>query len=496
MVNQVDSRAEPSLGMALVPVGFLIALLAADVWAFGEDSSYGPNQMAMLMTALLAGGLGMWRHGTAWADIREAIAKNISTTTEALLILLLIGALSGTWLVAGIIPAFIHYGLQLLDPSWFLLAACLICAALSLATGSSWGTVGTVGVALVGIGTALGISTGWVAGAIISGAYFGDKLSPLSDTTNIAPAVAGTDLFTHIRYMLYTTIPSFAIALLVFLIAGLGAHQFSGEVNAGLADEVGSAITRAFDIHLGLFLAPLAVIVMIAKKVPAAPALFIGVLLGGITAWWVQPHQLAAVSGANSLDAKSLYQGLFQAMALDSAVVTGNPLADDLLSSGGMAGMLNTVWLILCAMTFGATMQATGMLGAISNAMLRGVSNTFGLVSRVSGTCLAFNILTADQYLAIVIPGNMYKESFENQGLAPENLSRTLEDTGTVTSVLIPWNTCGVAQAGILGVSTWTYLPYCIFNWVSPMTTLAVAALGWKVRKTGQPAKTSAATRG
>ncbi len=483
-----------SLGWSLVPVIFLIALLGADVWAFADDSSYGPNQVAMLLTALLAGAIGMWRNGTTWSDIRSAIAANISTTSEALLILLLIGALSGTWLVAGIIPAFVHYGLQLLDPSWFLVAACLICAVLSLATGSSWGTVGTVGVALIGIGTALGISTGWVAGAIISGAYFGDKLSPLSDTTNIAPAVAGTDLFTHIRYMLYTTVPSLVIALSVFLVAGLGGGQFTGTANVDLSADVGEAILGAFDIHLGLFVAPIAVIAMIARKVPAAPALFIGVLLGGATAWLWQPVQLAGIAGSETLNFKSLYTGLFQAMAGDSAIVTGHPLADELLSSGGMAGMLNTVWLILCAMTFGATMQATGMLDAISHAMLKGVTGTLGLVARVSGTCLAFNILTADQYLAIVIPGNMYKDSFAEQGLAPENLSRTLEDTGTVTSVLIPWNTCGVAQAGILGVSTWTYLPYCVFNWISPLTTLVVAALGWNIRKLPAVRKTSSAS--
>lgn len=485
-----------SLGWALLPVAVLIALLAGDVWAFGEDSSYGPNQIAMLITALLAGGLGAWKVGTRWQDIRDAIAENISTTSEAILILLLIGALSGTWLVAGIIPAFIHYGLQILDPSWFLFATCLICAALSLATGSSWGTVGTVGVALVGIGTALGISTGWVAGAIISGAYFGDKLSPLSDTTNIAPAVAGTDLFTHIRYMLYTTIPSLSVALIVFLVAGFGPAAAHGEFNSDLSASVGAAIEGAFNIHFGLFIAPVAVIAMIARKVPAAPALFIGVLIGAATALIAQPDRVLEVAGATSHSFQALYTGIFQTLAGDSAIVTGHDLTDELLSSGGMAGMLNTVWLIVCAMVFGATLQATGMLAAISEAMLKGVQGTFGLVARASGTCLAFNILTADQYLAIVIPGNMYKESFEKQGLAPENLSRTLEDTGTVTSVLIPWNTCGVAQAGILGISTWAYLPYCVFNWVSPFMTLLVAGLNWKIRKLTSSDGTSATPAG
>lgn len=472
------------LRWALVPVVVLVALLAADVALFGEDSSYGSNQIAMLIAAFVAGSIGM-AYGVSWASMAERIGSTIASTSEAILILLLIGALSGTWLIAGIIPAFIHYGLQVLEPGIFLFAACVICAVLSLATGSSWGTVGTVGVALMGIGQALGLSEGWVAGAIISGAYFGDKMSPLSDTTNIAPAVAGTDLFTHIRYMLYTTVPSIAIALVVFLIAGLGGGAANDGGDLALGEGFASAVQGAFNIHLGLFLAPVAVIVLIARKVPAAPALFIGVLLGGATALVFQPElvwQLGEAGGATTRWGAA-YRAVFQAMSVDTAVVTGDALADELLNSGGMAGMLNTVWLIVCAMTFGAVMEATGMLRRITESLLKGVSTTFGLISRTAGTCIAFNVLASDQYLAIVVPGNMFKSAFDTQGLAPENLSRTLEDTGTVTSVLIPWNTCGVAQSGILGISTFAYLPYCIFNWVSPLTTLTVAALGWNIRK-------------
>jgi NhaC family Na+:H+ antiporter len=470
------------LGWALVPVVVLIGLLAADVALFGEDSSYGSNQIAMLIAAFVAGGIGMV-HGTEWKAISDRIGSTIASTSEALLILLLIGALSGTWLLAGIIPAFIHYGLQILEPGIFLFAACIICAVLSLATGSSWGTVGTVGIALMGIGQALGLHDGWVAGAIISGAYFGDKMSPLSDTTNIAPAVAGSDLFTHIRYMLYTTVPSIAIALIVFLIAGFGGGAQGTEVELGAG--FGSAVKDAFNIHPGLFIAPVAVMVLIARKVAAAPALFIGVLLGALTAVVFQPdliRSLGEAGGANTWWGAA-YRSVFQAMSVDVAVVTGDPLADELLTSGGMAGMLNTVWLILCAMVFGATMEATGMLLRITESLLRGVSSTFGLISRTAGTCLAFNVLASDQYLAIVVPGNMFRAAYEEQGLAPENLSRTLEDTGTVTSVLIPWNTCGVAQSGILGISTFAYLPYCVFNWISPLTTLLVAALGWNIRR-------------
>ena len=475
----------PSLGLSLVPVVALIGLLAADVVAFGEDSSYGANQIAMLLAAFVAGGIGMAR-GVQWKAISDAIAHSVSQTTEAILILLMIGALSGTWLIAGIIPAFIHYGLQILEPGIFLFAACIICGLLSLATGSSWGTVGTVGVALVGIGSALGLSEGWIAGAIISGAYFGDKMSPLSDTTNIAAAVGGTDLFSHIRYMTLTTVPSLLIALVVFLVVGFGGAAAADGVSAAFADEFGAAVFAAFNIHVGLFIAPVVVIVLIARKVPAAAALFIGTLLGALTAVVFQPDIIREVAGIGSEEGGfvlAAFTACIQSMALDSAISTSNAMANDLLASSGMAGMLNTVWLILCAMVFGAAMQATRMLERITQAILSGVQSTFGLVGRTVGTCLAFNVLASDQYLAIVVPGNMLKDAYAERDLAPENLSRTLEDSGTVTSVLIPWNTCGVAQSGILGVATWAYLPYCIFNWISPLMTLTVAAMGLRIKR-------------
>ncbi|MAI23194.1 MAG: Na+/H+ antiporter NhaC [Crocinitomicaceae bacterium] len=477
--------AMPSLGLSLIPVVVLIGLLAADVVAFGEDSSYGANQIAMLLAAFVAGGIGMAR-GVQWKAISDAIAHSVSQTTEAIIILLMIGALSGTWLIAGIIPAFIHYGLQILEPGIFLFAACIICGLLSLATGSSWGTVGTVGVALVGIGSALGLGEGWIAGAIISGAYFGDKMSPLSDTTNIAATVGGTDLFSHIRYMTLTTVPSLVIALVVFLLVGFGGAAAADGISSAFADEFGAAVFAAFNIHIGLFIAPVVVIVLIARKVPAAAALLIGTLLGALTAVVFQPNVIRDVAGlggeANGF-ALAAFKACIQSMALESAISTSNDMANDLLTSSGMAGMLNTVWLILCAMVFGATMQATRMLERITRAILSGVKSTFGLVGRTVGTCLAFNVLASDQYLAIVVPGNMLKDAYAERDLAPENLSRTLEDSGTVTSVLIPWNTCGVAQSGILGVATWAYLPYCIFNWVSPLMTLTVAAVGFRIKR-------------
>ncbi|MDA0913203.1 MAG: Na+/H+ antiporter NhaC [Bacteroidetes bacterium] len=482
--NSSSKTALPSLGVSLIPVGVLMALLAADVLAFGEDSSYGANQIAMLLAAMIAAALGMAR-GTRWSEISNAIAGSVSQTTEAILILLMIGALSGTWLIAGIIPAFIHYGLQVLEPEIFLFAACIICGVLSLATGSSWGTIGTVGVALVGIGSALGLSEGWVAGAIISGAYFGDKMSPLSDTTNIAAAVGGTELFRHIRYMTLTTVPSLVIALLVFLVVGFAGGAAQDGFSSSFAQEFGEAVFTEFNIHAGLFLAPVAVIVLIAKKVPAVAALMIGTVLGAITAIVFQPEIVREVANMTNEGSYALasFKAAIHSMALDSSIASSNEMANELLKAKGMSGMLNTVWLILCAMVFGAAMQATGMLQRITGAILQGVQSTFGLVSRTVGTCIAFNVLASDQYLAIVVPGNMLKDAYQSRGLAPENLSRTLEDSGTVTSVLIPWNTCGVAQSGILGISTLTYLPYCVFNWISPIMTMVIAAIGFKIAK-------------
>jgi len=383
--------------------------------------------------------------------------------------------------MAGIIPAFIHYGLLILQPGIFLFAACIVCAVLSLATGSSWGTVGTVGIALVGIGTALDLEQGWIAGAIISGAYFGDKLSPLSDTTNLAPAVAGTDLITHIKYMTITTVPSIAIALIVFLIVGFGGGATT-TVNADIAAGFGEAVGSIFNIHPGLFVAPISVLVLIAKKMPAVPALFIGVLLGALTAVIFQPEAVQMLAGEELSFGAAAYVASMKAMAVETSYTTNHVLADKLLSAGGMKGMMNTIWLIICAMTFGAVLQAAGMLKRITGALIAGVNNVFGLVARTVGTCIAFNVLASDQYIAIVVPGKMFNEAFEKQGLAPENLSRTLEDAGTVTSVLIPWNTCGVAQSGILGVATLAYAPYCIFNWVSPLMSLLVAGLGYKLK--------------
>jgi Na+:H+ antiporter, NhaC family len=467
-----------SLVLSLIPIVVLIVLLWFDVRIFGEDSSYGANQIALLTAGAVAAGIAM-ANKISWEKLYSGIEESISSAMGAILILLLIGCLAGTWLISGVIPAMISYGLDVLNPNIFLFATCIVASIVSLATGSSWGTIGTVGVALLAIGKALGIEDGWIAGAIISGAYFGDKMSPLSDTTNLAPAVAGTDLITHIRHMIWTTGPSIGISLIVFLLVGLFSDYGQSAISVG---DMQTVIHEKFNIGLHLFIVPVAVIVMIARKVPAVPALFVGTLLGGLFAIIFQPQIIESIGGGGNIF-RSSYSAVIQAMALDVNIDTGNPVVDKLLSTGGMYGMMNTVWLILCALTFGGILQAAGMLERITQVILRGVNSVASLFAATAGTCVLFNVLAADQYLAIVVPGKMYRKAFNDKQLAPENLSRVLEDSGTVTSVLIPWNTCGVAQSGVLGIATLAYAPYCIFNIISPFMTILFGIMGWKIKK-------------
>ncbi|MDA7794776.1 Na+/H+ antiporter NhaC, partial [Flavobacteriales bacterium] len=444
-----------------------------------DNALGGANQLALLLAASLAGIIGT-RKGFKWKDILNGVSKSISSTTPAIIILLLIGSLAGTWLISGIVPTMIYYGLQIISPKIFLVAACIICAIVSLASGSSWSTIATVGIALLGIGNALNISEGLVAGAIISGAYFGDKMSPLSDTTNLAPAMAGTDLFTHIRYMMYTTIPTFIITLIIFLIVGL---SFENNQNIESVNNLLSAIENRFVISPWLFLVPVGVLVLIIKKVPALPALLAGTLLGGIFAIIFQPHLIVELSGVEDNFIKSSYITVINAMGGEISIQTSNAVIDDLLSTGGMYGMLNTIWLIICAMCFGGVMESTGKLKKISSSIIQYAENTGSVIATTACTCIFFNLTASDQYLSIVVPGRMYADTFKEKGLAPENLSRTLEDSGTVTSVLIPWNTCGATQSAILGVATLSYLPYCFFNIISPIMTVTYAYLGLKIKR-------------
>jgi NhaC family Na+:H+ antiporter len=464
---------------ALLPIIFLIALLSFNVYIYGDDSLGGANQLALLLSAAFAAIMGL-KSGTSWKSILKGVSNSIASTTPAIVILLLIGSLAGTWLISGIVPTMIYYGLQILNPKIFLVAAAIICAIVSLASGSSWSTIATVGIALLGIGNALDISNGLIAGAIISGAYFGDKMSPLSDTTNLAPAMAGTDLFTHIRYMMYTTIPSFLISLLIFLFIGLsmGNTENSDDIKNLLI-----AIESSFNISPWLFSVPVFILLLIMKKVPALPALFAGTLLGGIFAIIFQPHLIVELSGIDSNFFQASYVSVINAMGSKTSINTSNEMINDLLSSGGMFGMLNTIWLIICAMCFGGVMEASGALKKISQSIIQYAESKGSVIATTACTCLFFNITASDQYLSIVVTGRMYNDTFKDKGLAPENLSRTLEDSGTVTSVLVPWNTCGATQSAVLGVATMTYLPFCFFNIISPLMTILYGYLGFKIKK-------------
>lgn len=474
---------------ALFPILVLITLLGTNVYLYGDDSLGGANQLALLLTAALAGVIGI-KNGGTFKSIMDGVSKSIASTTPAIIILLLIGSLAGTWLLSGIVPAMIYYGLQILNPTYFLVASCIICAIVSIATGSSWSTIATIGIALLGIGKALFITEemsfseeyqilGLIGGTIISGAYFGDKMSPLSDTTNLAPAMAGTDLFTHIRYMMYTTIPSYLITLIIFLIIGF---KLDPNSNSNI-QELLIAIEGSFNISPWLFLVPLAVILMIIKKIPALPALLVGTLLGGVFAVIFQPQIITQISGISDNFYQASYVAIINAMGGDISITTSNEMINDLLSTGGMYGMLNTIWLILCAMMFGGVMESTGLLHRISASIIQYAESTGSVIATTACTCLFFNVTASDQYLSIVVPGRMYADTFREKGLAPENLSRTLEDSGTVTSVLIPWNTCGATQSAVLGVATFAYLPFCFFNIISPFMTVLYGYLGIKIRK-------------
>ncbi len=468
-----------SLFEALIPVLFLIIFLGVNVFVFGDDTLSGSNQIILLFAAAIAGFIAH-RKKVKWAKINDCIVSSISKAMPSMLILLLIGALAGAWMLSGVVPAMIYYGLQIIHPSVFLVTAVITCGVISVATGSSWSTIATIGVALIGIGKALEIHEGLVAGAVISGAYFGDKMSPLSDTTNLAPAIAGTELFTHIKYMMITTVPSIGITIVAFTFIGLF-YDF-GEVNTNI-EGVLTAIQQSYYISPVLLVVPVFLIVIIIKKVPAIPSLLLGTLLAASFAVVFQSKILIGMTGDEASYALVAYKSIMQAMFGDINIASGNGIVSDLFSTSGMAGMLNTVWLILSAMVFGGTMEAGGMLEKLTNEIIKLARSTGALIASTIGTSIFFNLTASDQYISIVVPGKMYYNSYKSRGLKPEVLSRTLEDGGTITSVLIPWNTCGATQAKVLGVSTWTYLPYCFFNILNPVIAIIIGYVGYKIRK-------------
>jgi len=467
-----------SLTLALTPLLLLVILLGINVFYFGDASLDGSNQFILLLGGFLAALVGFYQK-VSYEDMMDAVSNNLKSTSGSLLILLMVGALSGSWLISGIIPSMIFYGIKILNPTVFLAASVVISALISVATGSSWTTSATVGIALIGIGNAMGVPVGMTAGAIISGAYFGDKMSPLSDTTNLAPVMAGGELFSHIRYMTYTTIPSIAITMIVFIVLSLGL-EVNGTVETA---SLNAAIEERFFISPILFIVPVLVVLMIIKKTPPLIALLAGTLLGGVVALIFQPSLIASITGANSLNLENGYKGMLTAFTTDISISTSNEALNDLFNSGGMAGMLGTIWLIVCAMVFGGVMEAIGALNRITQSLLSLAQSTFGLFASTVASCLAINLTASDQYLAIVVPGKMFSKAYKDRGLAPENLSRTLEDSGTVTSALIPWNTCGAYHSSVLGVPVFEYFIFAVFNYLSPFVTLIFAALNIKIKQ-------------
>ena len=475
-----DEHVLPHPLVSAIPILVLIGLLALIIMLFGSDSLSGGSQIALLMGMAVCVSISMSVYHVRWKTFERQIMKTIGEVSLTLLILLAVGMLSGSWMISGVVPTLIYYGVQIMSPNFFLVTSCLICALISVMSGSSWTTIATIGVALLGISHALGISEAWTAGAIISGAYFGDKMSPLSDTTILASSSTGVDLFVHIRYMVFTTVPTFLIALTIYLIAGLGGNN-GASIQVSQYTE---GLASTFNISLWTLIVPVFTAILIARRVPSLITLFSSSILAGIMALILQPHILTQIGGGEGFSySASLCRGLAITYFGSTAVDTGFDSLNELVSTSGMAGMLNTIWLILCAMCFGAVMVASRMIVSITNVIVSMVRGRLSLVASTVGTGLFFNITTGDQFISIVLTADMYRETYLKQGYERRLLSRTTEAAATVTSVLIPWNTCGMTQATVLGVATLTYLPYCFFNLLSPLMALIMAATGWKIKK-------------
>ena len=477
--KSAESIRVPSLLQALTPLAVLVVLLGLSVWLFGADSSQGANQIALTLSAAVAAVIAV-RNGESWGDIQEAIVHGISTAMAAILILFAIGALIGTWSLAGTVPAMIYYGLQVLSPSVFYPTACLICAFTSVAIGSSWTTAGTLGIGLMGIAQGLGLSPEITAGAVISGAYFGDKMSPLSDTTNLAPAVAGTELFTHIRHMAWTTGPSFVIALVLFTAVGFAGGGTTAPASLGDMPQV---LAATFDLSIWTFVPLVAVLGLALARFPALPVILCGALLGAVFAVLLQPDLVAAYGGHDLPRGVALLKGAWISLFDGYSSQTGNALVDDLLSRGGMSSVLTTIWLILSALTFGAVLEHAGMLQRVIQGVIRSAKSTGALIASVVFTSIGTNVATGDQYIAIVLPGRMFRAEFRRRRLRARNLSRTIEDAGTLTSPLIPWNTCGAYMSTTLGVATLAYLPFCFLNLVNPLVAILYGLKGFTIER-------------
>lgn len=467
-------RHLPSPLISLLPLVVLVLMLVATIRAYGSDSLLGASQVTLLVVSAFCVLLGTTVLGVPWADFERMITKNVASVTSAIIILLLIGALSGTWMVSGVVPSLIYYGVKIIHPDVFLASTCIISALVSVMTGSSWTTIATIGIALMGIGRAQGFDDGWIAGAIISGAYFGDKISPLSDTTVLASGAVGVPIFKHIRYMLITTIPSLVIALIIFTFAGfMQQSNSSAEI-----EQFTSALAGRFHISAWLLVVPVLTGVMIARKVPPITTLFLSTLLAVVFSLVFQSDALHEIAGGD------LFKGAMQSVYGQTSLSTSNPMLTSLVATRGMAGMMGTIWLIICAMCFGGAMEAGGMVRGITQMFVRMIRGRVSLVASTVCSGLMLNLAVADQYICVLLTGNMFKKIYDRQQYERRLLSRTTEDSVTVTSVLVPWNTCGMTQSTVLGVPTLTYLPYCFFNLISPLMSICVAALGYKIWRT------------
>ena len=467
-------RHLPSPLISLLPLVVLVLMLVATIRAYGSDSLLGASQVTLLVVSAFCVLLGTTVLGVPWADFERMITKNVASVTSAIIILLLIGSLSGTWMVSGVVPSLIYYGVKIIHPDEFLASTCIISALVSVMTGSSWTTIATIGIALMGIGRAQGFGDGWIAGAIISGAYFGDKISPLSDTTVLASGAVGVPIFKHIRYMLITTIPSLIIALIIFTFAGfMQQSNSSAEI-----EQFTSALAGRFHISAWLLMVPVLTGVMIARKVPPIATLFLSTLLAVAFSLVFQSDALREIAGGD------LFKGAMQSVYGQTSLSTSNPMLTSLVATRGMAGMMGTIWLIICAMCFGGAMEAGGMVRGITQMFVRMIRGRVSLVASTVCSGLMLNLAVADQYICVLLTGNMFKKIYDRQQYERRLLSRTTEDSVTVTSVLVPWNTCGMTQSTVLGVPTLTYLPYCFFNLISPLMSICVAALGYKIWRT------------
>ncbi len=473
-----DHHKNPTMLDAIAPIVVLIIMLSFSVYLYGDDSSYGANQIALILSACIAAIIAI-KNGYTWKEVETGIVKGIGLGMRAILILLAVGALIGTLIMSGTVPAMIYYGLNILSPSIFYFTACVICAIASLSIGSSWTVAGTLGVALMGIATGLGLSPAVTAGAIISGAYFGDKMSPLSDTTNLAPAIAGTDLFSHIRHMVWTTGPSLVIALIIFLIMGLNSNA---EGNADGLALIQSTLQNTFNITAISFVPIVVIFILAYKKMPAFPTILIGALLAGLFSIILQPKVVSTFVNEPELsNSLTMLSGVWTALHSGFVLESGVPMVDDLLTRGGMASMLNTIWLVVCALTFGGVLETAQLLNKIVEKVLTFANSTGSLIITTIATCIGINIIAADQYISIVLPGRMYRAEFKRRKLAARNLSRALEDSGTITSPLIPWNTCGAYMSASLGIATFSYLPFCFFNLANPIIAIIYALLRIKI---------------